>query len=243
MSAAVIQDRWLDGVDMDLGFRRIDFLPRFASLRHGRQRVPLLIFAFGTLATHGIAYTAKYPFEPYDWHGMPSIYVLFVLGSIGVVEAAHAVNQWPRRPQMFSTGVLVALMLLLTVGLQAKSQVAPAQGYKEFLAYQERDRTDADKWVGENIPPSFRVLNMWGNPVYFSHRYVYDASFLNRRYESGVLLEKYRPEIMILENQPGTTPMTPYNSSADYVPVKIFDRTFAYVGNYLYKYYRRRDFT
>ncbi|MCP2086970.1 UNVERIFIED_ORG: hypothetical protein J2Y81_002987 [Paraburkholderia sediminicola] len=212
-----------------------------AVLRHGRQRIPLLIFAVGTLAIHAAAYTVKHPFEPYDWYGMPSIYVLYVLGSIGAVETADTVNQWLQRPRLLSTGVLVALILLLTISRQEKPQMARAQTYKEFLEYQERDRTDAGKWVDANTPSSFRVLTMWGNPAYFSHRYVYDASFLNRKYESGSLLEKYHPEIMILENQPGTTPMTPYNYSDDYVPVKIFDRTFASIGNYFYIVYARKD--
>ncbi|QGZ60817.1 glycosyltransferase family 87 protein [Paraburkholderia acidisoli] len=213
----------------------------FGILRCGRQRASLTIFALGTLVTHVIAYTAKHPFEPYDWYSMPSLYTLFLLGSVGVAEIANAFSRWQRRPAAFPAAILVALMLLLTVGIQVKPQMARAQDYKLFLAYQERDRTDAGKWVAEHTPPSFRVLTMWGNPAYFSHRYVYDASFLNRKYESAPLLEKYHPEIVILENAPGTTPMTPYNYSPDYVPVKIFDRTFADLGNYFYTVYARKD--
>jgi len=212
-----------------------------AVLRGWKLRAPLLIFTVGTLATHVAAYTVKHPFEPYDWYGMPSIYVLFVLGSIGAADAADVVHRWLRRPRVMPTGVLVALALLLTISLQQKPQAARDARYREFLTYQEQDRTDAGKWVDANTPPSFKVFTMWGNPAYFSHRYVYDASFLNRKYESGSLLEKYHPEIMILENQPGTTPMTPYNYSDDYVPVKIFDRTFATIGNYFYIVYARKD--
>jgi hypothetical protein len=38
MSPPVIQDRCLDGVEMDLDFRRIDFLPRFGASRDSANR-------------------------------------------------------------------------------------------------------------------------------------------------------------------------------------------------------------
>ena len=48
-----------------------------------------------------------------------------------------------------------------------------------------------------NTPADARVITSWGNSAYYSQRFVYDATFLNRRPEEGDLFVKYRPEVWI----------------------------------------------
>jgi hypothetical protein len=193
-----------------------------------RSGWPLAVFLGGTLGIHLVAYTIKHPFEPYAWYAMPSVFALLVLGSVGTHSLARLLTTGMARWRPLA----LAGLQLLTVGVLARMDL-PAErrttaALREFSAYQEVDRAEAGRWVNEHTPPEFRVLTMWGNPAYFARRYVYDGSFLNRPYEAGDLLDRYRPEIAVVQGTPGSSPSRPeFPGLVDkgYEVVKIFDAT------------------
>jgi hypothetical protein len=85
---------------------------------------------------------------------------------------------------------------------------------------------------------------LWGNPAYFSNRYVYDGSFLNRPYEDENLVVAYRPEIIILEGGSGIAPSDPspgWISAEEYTPVRVFDRTLRAGMDYFFFVLARSD--
>ena len=71
------------------------------------------------------------------------------------------------------------------------------------------DWAEAGRWVDNNTPKDFRVYTMWGNPAFYSHRYVIDGSFLNRSFEENNLINSLNPEVLILGIDPGTTSNNP----------------------------------
>jgi hypothetical protein len=100
-------------------------------------------------------------------------------------------------------------VLGLSIGSTLKTESAEAAQIKQFTSYQENDRAEAGRWVAENTPSDFRVFTMWGNPAYYSKRYVYDGSYLNRRFERADLVDKYKPEVVVLQADPGVQPTDP----------------------------------
>lgn len=210
-------------------------------LRARKGFAPLLIFMLGLLVVHLGAYTIKHPFEPYDWYCMPSLYVLLILACVGVANVGESVQKLSGGRQL-AGALVVCLLLAWTVRSEMGLQRADTRSRQDWLGYVEHDRAEAGRWVDENTPQSFRVLTAWGNPAYFSRRYVYDLSFLNRHYEPGDLIQKYHPEILIFQNSVASTPFTPDQYPPDYTPVKIFDSAFGSgEGNYFFTVYARKD--
>ncbi|MGP8439573.1 glycosyltransferase family 87 protein [Paraburkholderia fungorum] len=210
-------------------------------VRARNNAAPLLTFMLGLLLVHLAAYTVKHPFEPYDWYCMPSLYVLLILAGVGVANLGDVAQKLAGGKGL--VGVLaVCLLLAVVVRSEIEFQRADAKSRQNWLAYVEHDRAEAGRWVNENTPQSFRVLTAWGNPAYFSRRYVYDLSFLNRRYESGDLIKKYHPEILIFQNSEQSTPLTPDQYGSDYTAIRIFDSAFGSgEGNYFFTVYARKD--
>ncbi|SAL84176.1 hypothetical protein AWB67_06613 [Caballeronia terrestris] len=202
---------------------------------------PLLLLMLGLLAVHLAAYTVKHPFEPYDWYCMPSLLVLLILASAGVGFIGELLGARGNK-RLLVGAVSVLLLLAVIVRYEIDFQRADTLSRQNWLRYVEHDRAEAGRWVDENTPASFRLVTAWGNPAYFSRRYVYDLSFLNRRYEPGDLIEKYRPEILIFQNSEPSTPLTPDQYGPNYTPVRIFDSAFGNgEGNYFFTVYARKD--
>lgn len=113
----------------------------------------------------------------------------------------------------------------------------------QFAGLHERDRAEAGRWVNAHTPKDFKVLTYWGNPAFYSEREVIDGSFLNRKFEEGNLLEKYRPEIVVLQANPDTNPMQPNYWIMDkgYKVVKVFDTTFNHGMPYFFSVLARAD--
>jgi hypothetical protein len=72
---------------------------------------------------------------------------------------------------------------------------------------------------------------------------VYDGSFLNMKYEKGNLIQKYRPEIIIFERNPGSTPEAPVFAidTTGYRIVFISDRTVRAGGDDFFAVLARND--
>jgi hypothetical protein len=92
-------------------------------------------------------------------------------------------------------------------------------------------------WVNRNIKENATVYTGWGLPGYYAHRYIYDFSFLNRKYEEVDLISKYKPDVLIHQgyisgnmktaqcNNPGL--FDPHN---DYHIIKTFTSHFNNTG-------------
>ncbi|MDQ0301612.1 hypothetical protein [Ancylobacter polymorphus] len=193
-----------------------------------RRNLPLAVFLLGTVAVHTVAYTLKYPFEPYNWYGMPALFGLFTLGAIGFAGVTGLATAFVPAKLSWVRVALPATLVCTYAGLMMRGEIIGTQAIKWFAANHEFDRSEAGRWVNANTPKDFTVYTMWGNPAYYSQRKVIDGSFLNRRFEEGNVVLKYLPEIMIMQNQSGTTPASPQVAwqSGRYRAVKVFDRTY-----------------
>lgn len=215
----------------------------FALWRGIRPLVPLIVLLGGMLVVHLIAYTIKYPFEPYNWYAMPASFALLVAAAIGVGKLAICAKQ--RFPKMQWVAGIAAIGILGVVFFTTiSSEVKGTSNNKMFASHQEFDRAEAGRWVAENTPEDFVIYTMWGNPAYYSQRKVLDGSFLNRSFEKENLVKKYRPEILILQNNPGSNPMSPVFASTrgeDYRVIKVFEKTYAAGMDYFFAVLARED--
>lgn len=213
-------------------------------LARGRLVPPLAILMLGTLATHVIAYSIKFPFEPYNWYAMPSVLCLLVLAAVSLQGVAARVGALAPRlaaPLKLATAVTV-LAALVYSSADAERRVTASN--IEFSSLYEHDRAEAGRWVARNTPGSFRVFTMWGNPAYHSRRAVFDGSFLNRRVDHPDLVGRFRPEVLIMQNNPGSTPnATVFANHVDtgYTLVKVFDASFNSGKDYFYAVLVRND--
>ncbi|MEI8238698.1 MAG: hypothetical protein WCI22_04705 [Actinomycetota bacterium] len=192
-----------------------------------RARSPLVIFLGGGAAVHLALYTVKYPFEPYTWYAMPAIFCLTAGAAIGIGLFARWFTSALDGRKLIAY-VLVSVVLVFTVGRHLDAERSLTWWTKRSISLHERDRADAGRWVAAHTPNNFTVFTDWGNPAAYSHRYVYDGSFLNMKFEEGDLIERYRPEVIIFERNPGSTPANPVFAinTKGYRIVKIFDRSF-----------------
>ncbi|SAL84171.1 hypothetical protein AWB67_06611 [Caballeronia terrestris] len=250
LTKAIYQDRfaktidwhWFGGVVLFRYGHWIYVLLSLLGIAHCWPRLkPFLIYSVGLIAAHVGVYTFKYPFEPYDWYCMPAIFMLLVLGSVGLASLGRWMGKLSAKQKWMPAGVVVMLLAAI-VADQLAFQQLDARVRKNWLGYVEHDRADAGRWVNEHTPKSFRVATYFDSPVYYSERYVYDLSFLNRHVESGNVLERYRPEILVFQNMETATPMTPDEFAPDYKVVKVFDSGFgAGQGNIFFTVYARSD--
>lgn len=235
---------WFGNLVLWSGFHKwLVGLSVFTVKAKDRDLRPLTMFFGGTLAVHLIAYTIDFPFEPYNWYAMPSIFSLMVLGSIGIgilssfIARAISGTRWPP--------IFVAMAILLAIFVTGIGhEISVTKYLKIFSSHQEYDRTEADRWVAKNTPKNYVVYTMWGNPAYYSHRKVIDGSFLNRKFERGDLIKKYKPQILILQNNPGGNPMSPSFPPAimkRYTVVKVFDKTYEAGMDYFFVVLARND--
>jgi hypothetical protein len=190
---------------------------------------PLWIF-LGVLAiSHTIAYTIKFPFEPYDWYCMPSLFSLIILGSISsafIIEKISLIVQQKRVLAIFTYLILVYLFIVPTI----QNSINVTNSIKHYLNL-EKDRENAGRWVSENTPRNFKVFTYWGNPAFFSNRYEYDGSFLNMHFIDKNIIETYKPEVVIVDDK----------SPNGYILVKIFDQASNVGINYPFGVHIRSD--
>jgi hypothetical protein len=204
-------------------------------------RSPLVVFLGGLVCVDLVGYSLKYPFEPYDWYSIPAVFCLLVGAACGMQVLrdllAHAFWKGLKRASnavLFSAIVIVAIVALLPLAFG--SEGAWSSSLKSFAAYQEFDRAQAGRWVASNTPRNFVVFTDWGNPAAYSKRTVIDGSFLNMPYQNATLIRKYRPDVLILENNPGSTIQKPVFAfyTVDYRIVKIFDRSYVHGLDYFF---------
>jgi hypothetical protein len=207
-----------------------------------RERKAVLLFCLGSIGIHVLAYSLRYPFEPYDWYWMPALFLLLWLAVIGAGRVGALIGTCVPRPRWLPGLMAAALCALIVAGLTPLERQETRER-KQWLNYGEHDRAQAGRWVAAHTPPWFRVETCWGNAAVFSRRYVYDCSFLNRRVEANQqnLREQYRPEIGIYQAGTDVSPAHP-PPLPGYQPVRLFTSAFdAGLGNYFFYVYARED--
>lgn len=235
---------WFGGFLLWVGVHKwLTGLSAMAAWRSWRELLPLLVLLGGMLGVHVIAYTVKYPFEPYNWYAMPALFALLVGGAIGLGRLAELASRWGRG-KAWASALFAVVVVSLVFSTSIRKEMFNTNYIKMFTSHHEFDRAEAGRWVAENTPDNFVVYTMWGNPAYYSGRRVLDGSFLNRRFEEADLIKKYRPEILILQNNPGSTPMNPVFAATkgeDYRVVKVFDKTYSAGMDYFFVVLARED--
>lgn len=235
---------WFGGYVFWVGIHKwLSGLSALAVWRSGRMLLPLVVVLGGMLTVHLIAYTLKYPFEPYNWYAMPAVFALLVGGAIGLGLLAELGARWiPGKA--WASGLFGAVVLIVIFSTAVRSEMFATAYIKMFASHHEFDRAEAGRWVAANTPENFVVYTSWGNPAYYSNRKVLDGSFLNMRFEEADLIKKYRPEILILQNNPGSTPMNPVFAATkgeEYRVVKVFDKTNSAGMDYFFVVLARED--
>lgn len=235
---------WFSGFVFWIGIHKwLTGLSALALWRKERVLLPLVFLLGGMLLVHLVAYTVKYPFEPYNWYAMPALFALLVGGAVGVgALAEYAGRRFQKRSWI--AGAIAIAILGLVFFTSIRSEIMGTSNIKMFASHHEFDRAEAGRWVAKNTPKDFRVFTMWGNPAYYSERYVLDGSFLNRKFEDASLVQKYKPEILIMQNNPGSTPGAPvfaFNVDKGYRAVKIFDKTYSAGMDYFFVVLARED--
>ncbi|MES2203855.1 MAG: hypothetical protein V4496_01410 [Pseudomonadota bacterium] len=200
------------------------------------------IFALSIMAIHTLAYSIKPPFEEYRWYIMPTLYTFWTIIVFGLGSAFENHKK-----------ILPYCMIILTAyySYHTVPQFITDKQYQKRANLSDQDRALAGVWVNEHTPPETTVYTGWGLPTYYSQRYVYDFSFLNRPYEPTDLVLKYKPDIIIFQ---GYT-FGPYLKSGDcnnlnmenwpdYVIIKTFTEAYKADKNANYCFFvaKRKDF-
>jgi hypothetical protein len=157
----------------------------------------ITLFLLLIICIHTIAYSIKYPFEPYTWYAMPSFFASKILITHGLFNFYSVIVKIKR----FKISILryVILLFLFFIFLSfSNEQVKVAKSIKHYITF-EKDRVSTGKWVSKNTPKDFNVFTYWGNCAYFSDRNVIDGSFLNRKFEKGDIIYKYQPDVLIVD--------------------------------------------
>jgi hypothetical protein len=213
-----------------------------ATIRGVLVRAPLVVFLGAIAIFDLVGYTVRPPFEPYDWYAMPAVLSLAILAACGVGWLADRVARIAGKRAWI--GLAAAAAVLATVCVTSLgAERGETQTLLSFSSNQEFDRAQAGRWVAAHTPKHFVVYSLWGNPALFSQRDVIDGSFLNRPYQSGNLIQEYRPDVLILENNPGSTPSRPVFAfyTSGYRIVKLFDRTYRHGMGYFFAVLVRDD--
>jgi hypothetical protein len=139
-------------------------------------------------------YTLHPPPETFTWYTAPlaaGIVLLAACGLGGVLRAIArpAAASWRR---MLAAAVLTAAAVALM-----RLELPRLRLLQLYCRTVEAERVAAGRWIDVHAPPDARVYTGFGNIAYFSRRFVYDASLLNRRPEAGNLLAKHLPEVWV----------------------------------------------
>ncbi|OHX35252.1 hypothetical protein ACQE3D_08455 [Methylomonas sp. MS20] len=240
----IIDWTWFAGFVFWVGIHKwLTGLSVFTLWRKSRELLPLMVFLGGILIVHLVAYTIKYPFEPYNWYAMPALFTLLVAASIGLGLPVK-IGGYYFLGRAWGAKIIAVSFLILIFFATIRSEIFGTTNIKMFASHHEFDRAEAGRWVAENTPDTFVVYTMWGNPAYYSKRKVLDGSFLNRKFEDADLIKKYHPEVLILQNNPGSTPMNPVFAATkgeNYRVVKVFDKTYSAGMDYFFVVLVRED--
>ena len=162
-----------------------------------------LYFSLGVVVIHTFVYSCFPPIEPYNWYAMPALFALVwmstpALGN-GLALLSNGLIRWGIA--VASTGAL--LMFVIPIERIHKER------WLSYRAFVERDRAEAGRWVAAHTTSDARLLTGWGNPALYAQRKTIDSSFLQTRFQRVDLLQHTKPDVIIFQGAPGTSPDHP----------------------------------
>lgn len=164
-------------------------------------------------------YTLHPPREAFAWYVAAISPALAILAGSGL-----ALLLWvPGRSAVSLRHAALALGVVLLLGGWLERRDRPfVSGWHRYLLDTQLPMKRAGLWVAENVPEDARVATGWGNPAYYSRRFVYDRTFLNRRKGSTVVdpLVEFQPEVLI---DHAMKPFAEYRPPSSYHVVKVFE--------------------
>jgi len=139
------------------------------------------------LAGQALAYSLFPPSEPFLWYACASM--------MGVNMLMAGIPAIAGRFTPYIVAILLCCGLYSTIAGETIRTLDINNA-----DYTEADRARAGVWVAAHTPPSFRLATGYGNPAFYSHRYVYDYSGLNMAGPSDLptIIDRFSPEIIIL---------------------------------------------
>ena len=128
------------------------------SLKNNSFR-PVFVLIGGMIVTHFIAYSIKYPFEPYNWYAVPSIYGLIFLAALGTFEIFKKMDNDRLKANFLTIGLFFLLIVFSQVYLHKK--IVSINSFTNAM----HDWAEAGRWVNKHTPADYRVYTMWGGPA------------------------------------------------------------------------------
>lgn len=193
--------------------------------------VPIWIVGWGLLVAQTAGYAYRVPMELYIWYCAPAQLTLCVLAAASIGQIAHRLaGVAPKAPPViFSTAALAIGLAALIPGYN--DGWGTFVFYKNWLNNYEGDRVAAGRWVEANTRPDITLLTGFGSPAYYSHRYVYDYSYLNRRYDPtlgrdfNAAVARFRPDALIQCPAGSGVNAAAFAPPPGYTAIKTFDGT------------------
>jgi len=182
-----------------------------------RRRPFVATLAAAQVGIPALAYTLRPPAEGFLWYVVaisPALALLAASGLAGLLRARAG-----SEPGRFQ--VALATLVVASLGAWLVHREYPfVDGWHGYLTTHHAPMRDAGVWVDRNMPADARVITRWGYATYYSHRFVYDGSSLNRRPGGEDLFAKYAPEVWITES---FRPRTEFRPPWPYVVVRVFE--------------------
>lgn len=194
-------------------------LPGLAALRAQRW---LACVALAGCVPQLLAFTWKVPSEPFSWYAAACAPAVVFLATCGLAWSLQQVCGRLSTPAAALRPVAAGAALVLTGALVHALERPRVRAMQRYLAWIEPLRTEAGEWIARNTPSDTRVLTGHGHVAYHSRRFVYDASFLNRRPEENLIV-RHEPEVLVWV-------LAHLSDSVPFLPEYRTARTFAGVG-------------
>jgi hypothetical protein len=163
-----------------------------AALRRQRYLACVTLAAF---LPQVIVYTVKPPVEPYIWYAAacaPPVAFLAACGLAWLLGMLPRVQVLGERARVALGAAVLLLVTWLLIGLERPR----VEFVSRYLKSIEPLRVEAGEWIAHNTPADARVYSGEGHVAYYSRRFTYDGSFLNRLPEEN-LIAKYQPEVLV----------------------------------------------
>jgi hypothetical protein len=183
-----------------------------------RQRF-VAALALVAIAAPLAGYTLRPPPEEFAWYTAPLGCALVLLATCGLAGLLRAIAGTAGRVWRIALAVAV---LAGTAAALYRLDHQRITALRFYLNLVEEARAGAGRFVDRNTPPDARVYTGYGNIAFYSRRFVYDHSFLNRRPEPGDMLLKYAPEVFVAASFATGIPPEEFPVPRNYVVVRTF---------------------
>lgn len=182
-----------------------------------RRRPFLASLALVQVLVPTLGYTLRPPAEGFMW------YVAAIAPTVAFLAACGLAFVLRARPNVAPGKLHIALVIGVLVALGVLVRATEQRyvlGWHRYLLHHQLLLKQAGEWVAENSPAEAKVFTHWGNPAYYSHRFVYDGTYLNRRPEEGEPLVTFEPEIWITS---GFKPLAEFRPRKPYRVAQAFE--------------------